>query len=230
MPIFVENRELVTPGTLLAKGDYKAGEHAYKRGDCIYSTHTGLVERSDNVIGVIALVGCYVPKVGDLVIGKVVDSHFTYWEIDINSPYIAKLKVGDVRRGPGPARSAPSKFLPTGTLVAGKIVEFDRTKDPVVTIRGRGLGRIQDGHLVKINPAKVPRLIGRGGSMIKMLVEKTGCEIKVGQNGLIVVKGKSPREERVAISAIRRIETEAHTSGLTDRISAMIDRELQNES
>lgn len=225
MPFFAENRELVTPGTLLAKGDYRPGEHVYKRGDCIYATHTGLVEYSEDIVNVIALVGTYIPKVDDLIVGKVVKTQFSYCEMDINSPYTAKLRVAEARRRFDLSKTA-QKLFPPGTIVVGKIVEFDRTKDPVVTIRGRGLGVVRGGRVISITPTKVPRVIGRGGSMIKMLLERTGCQITVGQNGTIVVRGERPREEEIAIFAIKKIEREAHTSGLTIRVSAMIDKEM----
>ena len=52
-----------------------------------------------------------------------------------------------------------------------------------------------------------------------------GCQVFVGQNGSIIVSGKSPEDERLAIMAIHKIEQEAHTSGLTDRVAEMIRKE-----
>jgi exosome complex component RRP4 len=58
-----------------------------------------------------------------------------------------------------------------------------------------------------------------------MLKKETGCHIVIGQNGRILVSGKSPEDERVAVMAIRKIEQEAHTTGLTDRVTEMIRKE-----
>ena len=72
MPIFYEKREFVTPGDLIAEGDYAAGDNTYKEGGKIYVTRVGLVYYEGRRIYVVALKAFYVPIVGDLVIGKVV--------------------------------------------------------------------------------------------------------------------------------------------------------------
>jgi exosome complex component RRP4 len=61
--------------------------------------------------------------------------------------------------------------------------------------------------------------------MVKMLKEKTGCQITVGQNGVILVTGKTLEDEQLAIMAIGKIEQEAHTRGLTERVTEMILKE-----
>ncbi|MEM1990142.1 MAG: KH domain-containing protein, partial [Candidatus Bathyarchaeia archaeon] len=99
------------------------------------------------------------------------------------------------------------------------------TIDPILTIREPGLGKITQGQIVKVSPAKGPRIVGRKASMINMLKKETECKITVGRNGIILISGPSPENERLAILAIERIAQEAHTSGLTDRIAEMIRRE-----
>ncbi|MFQ5976358.1 MAG: KH domain-containing protein, partial [Candidatus Hydrothermarchaeales archaeon] len=75
--------------------------------------------------------------------------------------------------------------------------------------------------ILEISPAKVPRVIGKKNSMISMIKRETGCQIVVGQNGKVWVDGK---EESVNIVAetIKKIEKEAHTPGLTNRVKDMI--------
>jgi exosome complex component RRP4 len=58
-----------------------------------------------------------------------------------------------------------------------------------------------------------------------MLKKETKCNITVGQNGLVYVSGRNREDERIAISAINKIEEEAHTSGLTDRVTNMVRKE-----
>jgi exosome complex component RRP4 len=76
-----------------------------------------------------------------------------------------------------------------------------------------------------VSPAKIPRVIGRKGSMIGMLKRETSCNITVGQNGLVYVSGRNREDERIAVLAIKKIEEEAHTSGLTDRVTDMVKKE-----
>jgi exosome complex component RRP4 len=54
-----------------------------------------------------------------------------------------------------------------------------------------------------------------------MIKQATNCQIIVGQNGLIWVQG-NPKEEALAIQTIKKIEKEAHTPGLTEKIKAFL--------
>jgi exosome complex component RRP4 len=78
---------------------------------------------------------------------------------------------------------------------------------------------------MKVTPTKIPRVIGRKGSMISMIKQETGCQIILGINGVILVTGKTPEDEEIAMMAIHKIEEESHTSGLTDRITQFLKEE-----
>jgi exosome complex component RRP4 len=94
------------------------------------------------------------------------------------------------------------------------------------------MGKFKGGIIVDIAPTKVPRLIGKKGSMINMIKDKTKCKIVVGQNGLVWVKGDEDMEQ-LTKNIIHLIEAEAHTSGLTNKIKnklyLAIDGELPPE-
>jgi exosome complex component RRP4 len=106
-----------------------------------------------------------------------------------------------------------------------KIVAYDRTHDPQLTVGEPGLGKITRGEIVKVTPTKIPRVIGRKGSMISMIKQETGCQIILGLNGIILITGKNLEDEQLAMMAIHKIEEESHTSGLTDRIVQMLKEE-----
>lgn len=227
MSYITNARELVTPGELLAEGDYKAGRNTYQEGNKIYSSHVGLVNHVGKNVYVVALKGCYIPIVGDLVIGKVIDMRLSGWTVDINSPYPAMLFSSDaLGRSFNFRRDEMSDFLDVGDLVLAKVSSFDRTRDPSLTIKENGLGKVTQGQIMEITPTKIPRVIGRKGSMINMLKRETGCRITIGQNGLILISGK-PELEALAIQAISTIEKDAHTEGLTDKIGELIKKEKE---
>ena len=224
--LYFENREIVTPGELLAEGNYIAGNNTYKDGSKIYASRLGLVEYEEHVVQVIALNTVYIPSVGDQVIGKIEDVSIFGWTVDINSPYKAILRATDALNKPfKQQKDELTNFLDIGDLIFAKIIAFDRTIDPILTIKEPGLGKITQGQLIKVPPAKIPRIIGRKASMINMLKRETKCRITVGQNGIVLISGSSPEHERLAIMAIEKIVREAHTSGLTDRIAEMIRKE-----
>lgn len=230
MPILHEKKELVTPGDLLAEGDYIPGDNTYREGNRIYASRLGLVDYDRRRVYVVALNAFYTPVISDLVIGKVVDVSMIGWTIDIGAPYLALLRASDVLSRFRPQRDDLSRIFGVGDFILAEVVAYDRTRDPLLTVREKGLGKINRGQVVKITPTKIPRVIGKKGSMISMLKSETGCDVTVGQNGLILVEGRTPEDERLAIMAIRKIELESHTSGLTNRVTEMIRKEKEGES
>jgi exosome complex component RRP4 len=228
MPTFFERRQLATPGDLLAEGDYIAGEDTYKEDNKIYAARTGLVDYEEKRVNIVALKAFYIPKIGDRVIGTVVEIGFSGWTIDISAPYPAILRAGDVlTRSFKPQRNDLTEVLDVGDVVIAKIVSYDRTHDPQLTVAEPELGKVTRGQLVRVTPTKIPRVIGRKGSMITMIKQETGCHIELGHNGIILITGKNIEDEELALTVIRKIEQESHTSGLTDRISQMIKKEKE---
>jgi len=228
MPIFFEKRQLVTPGELLAEGDYIGGENTYIENGKIYAQRIGLVDSENKKIDVVALRAFYVPKVGDIVIGSVIEVGFNGWTVDIKCPYTAMLRASDVLSRPfKPQNDELSAVLNAGELVVAKIASYDRAHDPQLTVAEPGLGKITRGQLMHVTPTKIPRIIGRKGSMISMIKQETNCQIILGLNGVILVTGKNPEDEELAMTAIKKIEDESHTSGLTDRVTRLLKEAKQ---
>ena len=187
-------RKHVIPGDLVTTGPFRPEQNVILEGNKIISTAIGISEIYDDTVRVIPLTGKYIPKIDDLVIGKVLSHTSLSWELDINSCYVGFLPAQDVfgRDFSAHADELTSK-LKTGDLVAARIANFDRTRDPLVTISDRDLGKIDSGSLVKISPSKVPRLIGKRGSMIQMIEMGTNAAVTIGQNGWVVVSCESSR-------------------------------------
>ncbi len=229
MPVFFEKKQLVTPGELLAEGDYLPGENTYVEQNKIYSSRIGLVDTDVKKVNVVALRAFYVPKMGDIVIGTVLEVGFNGWTVDIKSPYSALLRASDVLSRPfKPQNDELSAVLNAGDLIVAKIASYDRAHDPQLTVGEPGLGKITRGQILQVTPTKIPRVIGRKGSMISMIKQETNCQIILGLNGVVLVTGKSLEEEELAITAIKKIEEESHTSGLTDRITQLLKESKVN--
>jgi exosome complex component RRP4 len=222
MVVVAAPNQVVAPGELLAEGDHVLGDNAYRIGTQIFSACIGILEVDGDRVFVVPLKGGYIPRVGDLIAGRIVDVGLSGWSVDIRAPYEAMLPASETPGPRGPRRRDLSSTYDVGDMVLAEVLAFDRTRDPLLTVKGPGLGKVATGRVVEISAAKIPRLIGRKGSMISMLKRETECQITVGQNGVALVWGKSPENERVAVEAIYMIEREAHTRGLTDRIREMI--------
>ena len=217
-------RKYVIPGDLVTTGPFRPEQNVILEGNKIISTSIGISEIYDDSVRVIPLTGKYIPKIDDLVIGKVLSHTSLSWELDINSCYVGFLPAQDVfgRDFSAHADELASK-LKTGDLVAARIANFDRTRDPLITISDRDLGKIDSGTLVKISPSKVPRLIGKRGSMIQMIEQATNAAVTIGQNGWVVISCESPEGLLKAKKAIQMVDEKAHIANLTDQVKDMLE-------
>lgn len=231
MSIHFEQQDIVVPGQLLAEGDYRTGEGAYMEQEKVYASVIGVAKMKGKTVYVVPLKGQYVPKPRDIIIGNVVEITLNGWLLDFHSPYPAMLPVMHAlsRRDATHAKDNLRRYYDIGETVVAEIIAADRTRDPLVTTLGRGLGKVRGGVLMNIIPTRVPRLIGRKGSMINMLKSELQVDIVVGQNGIVWLKGNPARME-IAQEAIRQIEREAHTSGLTDRVRDFITAKLTEQN
>ena len=183
-----DKRKYVIPGDVITSGPFRPEQNVVLEGNNIIATSVGISEIYEDSVKVIPLTGKYIPKINDLVIGKVISHTSLSWELDVNSCYVGFLPAQDVfGRDFSTHADELSSKLKTGDLVAARIANFDRTRDPLITISDRDLGKIDDGILVKISPSKVPRLIGKKGSMIQMIEMGTNAAITIGQNGWVVI-------------------------------------------
>jgi exosome complex component RRP4 len=215
------DRKVVIPGDLLTEDAKRAGEGTFVKEGKVYSLLYGLANYKDR-INVIPLAGKYVPNPGDNIIGVVKDITFSNWIIDINSPYDGLLHISEF-----PKRieaDEMSCYLSMGSSIMTKVKDVDSTMKVELTLNDRKLGLLKTGRVIEISHTRVPRLIGKGGSMISMLKKELNCNIFVGQNGRIWINGGA-KDMDLALKTILIIEKEAHTNGLTDRIVDFLKQE-----
>lgn len=220
-----ESKQVVIPGDELAKGmDSIPGHGTYRIGDKIISSRLGILNQEGKVLKIIPLSGVYMPKVNDVVIGKVVDIMMSGWRIDFSSPYTSMLSMKEGSYDFISKGADLTKLYDLDDFVVVKIVQVTSQNLVDVSMKAPGLKKLVGGRIVKINTHKVPRLIGRKGSMVSMIKNATGCTIIVGQNGLVWVQG-APDMEIKAIHAIKKIEEESFHSGLTETMKAYLEKE-----
>lgn len=223
--IIAKDKDIVVPGETLATGmGFLPGKGAYRENDKILAQRLGMVSIEGNIIKLIPLSGKYIPKLNDRIVGQVIDVLLTGWRIEINSPYSAVMTLKDatsefIQRG-----ADLTQYYGLGDYVVCKIVNVTSQKLIDVSMKGPGLQKLRGGRIIEVNSQKVPRIIGKDGSMVSMIKKATNCDIIVGQNGLIWLSGE-PEGEVVAVKAISKIEQEAHLSGLTERMSAWLEKE-----
>ncbi len=216
--------KIVLPGDELIKSiDYIAGHGTYREGNKIYSKLSGILKNRDHVISVIPLAGKYVPKARDFIIGEVSYITFSNWKVDFGYPSEATLPMLGV---PEYIENGVdlTKYYKRGDLIFAAISSVTKGMIIQLTMKDKKARKLYSGKVIFISSPKVPRVIGKEGTMISMIKNKTGCIINVGQNGWIWIKGDN---EALATKAIKMVEQYSHKSGLTNMISDFLDKELK---
>jgi exosome complex component RRP4 len=219
-PVESKKRKIVVPGEVIVTGeDFLPSDGARRVKDDIVASRYGLAEESGRVIKVISITGAYIPRRNNVVIGRVTEITGRGWVVDIDAASNAFVPLDEVPRFIN--RNEMNTFLDVGDTVAAKIWGITgRGID--LELRGNGLGRLEEGFTFHISPNTVPRVIGREGSMVGLIKEKTQCNITIGQNGWVWIKGKNTDNELKARKIIEFISAEVSMSGLTDKVEEML--------
>ena len=220
----VNDKEIVVPGQVLATGmDYLPSGDVFRDNDKLIASRVGLINVSGRVIKLIPLRGIYSPKRDDIVIGKVVDTTLHGWRVDIGLAYEGNISLRD-GSSDYIETSELSKYYAVGDYVVAQITKVIGAKIVDLTMKNPGLRKLGPGRLIRVTSVKVPRIVGKQGSMISMIKDATDCKISVGQNGLVWISGLEPKNEEKAVKAIELIERESHTSGLTERVKEFLEK------
>lgn len=215
-----KERKMVIPGETIVTGeDYLPGEGCYREGEEIVAARFGLAEISDRMIKVIAISGTYTPRRGNSIIATVVDITFNGWLLDFGGPQNAFLSVSEVPRYVN--RNELREHFDFGDSVVCKVWDV-KARGVDVSVKMRGFGKIEGGLIVEINPNKVPRIIGKEGSMVNLIKDSTKCEITVGQNGKVWIKGSKAEDEIKTKKIVEFIAENSTTAGLTEKVEDYI--------
>ena len=217
-------RPIVIPGEAVGGPGLKPGPGTYSEGGRVFAAQLGIRNEHEGLVSVIPLNGRYIPQRGDAVIGEVVDLGPSHWLVNINSPYPAPLHATE-----SPWRvefGDTARYLKVGDVIMCHVLSVDEIKRVQLTMQEREARRLNGGMVMEVSPTKVPRVIGKQGSMVSLIMDLTGCRIYVGQNGRIWLDGDD-RSVAVAAMAIRLIEERAQAVGLTEAVRELIEREKQ---
>ena len=219
----MSQNQFVVPGDVIVTGNYRPAQNVTLDGDRLLSTAIGFSEINDDLVTVTPLTGFYSPSTDDLVVGKVISHNALSWEVNINSYYSGILLASDIfGKDYSASKNDLSSKLNIGDIVLARIANMG-SRDPLITIVGEKLGRIDSGELTRISPTRIPRLIGKRGSMIQMIESSTNATLTVGQNGLVVVSCEETNGLLKALAAVRMVDEQAHLVDLTDKVKKMLE-------
>jgi exosome complex component RRP4 len=213
-------RKIVIPGEVIVEGnDYLPSEGTYREGKEVVAKRIGIVDINDKYVRVIPVSGTYFPRRGNTIIGTITDITMRGWVVDIGGVNNAFLPVSEVPRFIN--KNELKDYLDFGDTIVAKLWESN-ARGIDLSIKQRGLGKIEGGMLIQINPNKVPRIIGKEGSMVKLIRDATNSNITVGQNGKIWISGNSTTDELNTKKIIEYVVENATINGLTEKVQTFI--------
>jgi exosome complex component RRP4 len=220
-----EKREIVIPSQFLSDLKHKkAGRGTYIENGKVYSEILGILNVGQNYINVNPLKGRYDPIEKDFVIGIVEEAMASNWLVDINAAYPAMLHVNEV-----PWKvdfGETEKYLNHGDSIMTRVLQVDQEKKLQITLKDRNLFKINGGLIIDVEPSKVPRIIGKKGSMISLLKKYTKCRIFVGQNGRIWIDGDDD-DIKLITNTIDIIVNNSLSFGLTNKIEELLKKDTK---
>ena len=220
MIVMKEEQNVVVPGENLGeRNGRRLGIGVYEEGSHVFSGVLGVPRATENEIFVIPHSGVYIPRQGDMVIGRIKSVEVSGWFVDINSPYLAFMPTSEAVDKFEAARSELSKFYGIGETIYCIVSKVTNEKNVQVSMDDRMAKKLENGVLLQVVPTKVPRIIGKAASMLKLIKSRTGCNLLVGQNGVVWLDGD---DKTKAIESILTIERESHFEGLTEKIEKLL--------
>ena len=213
-------RQIVVPGETITSGnEFLPGDGAYRDGVEVVAGRYGIANVVEKHIRVVPISGAYYPRRGNTIIGTIVDITFNGWLINFGGAQNAFLPVSEVPRYVN--KNEMREFLDFGESVIVKVWDV-KSRGVDASMKMRGFGKIDGGMIIAVGPNEVPRIIGKEGSMVKLIKNATGCDVTVGQNGKIWILGKDSDNEIVAKKIIEFIADHVTIAGLTEKVENFI--------
>ncbi|MEM1619828.1 MAG: exosome complex protein Rrp4 [Fervidicoccaceae archaeon] len=208
MEYLVQQRDVVAPGDPIAryvKKDFEVpSPYLYIENETLYAAVAGVVEIRGDKIWFTPLQLYYIPRPGDLVIGLVKDVGTSYWSVDINGPYEAQLPLSETLFRQAHVDSL-RKYIDVGEYLLARVIAFDRNRVPLLTLKGKELGKIVEGKVVEVSMVTTIRLLSRR-TLLNVLSEETQTKLVLGNNARAWVKGPDSKSEDIAVLTLKMLD------------------------
>lgn len=196
--------KLVLPGDVIGKGKSEESSIIFSQNNIKYAAVVGMLDGEKFT----PLEYIYIPKPGDYIVGRVItDKKSMGYFVDTNTYYTGIVLSREMRI-----------HLPISTSIYAKVGRVESLGNIILS----DIVKLASGKIIRIPPSKVPRVIGKNASMLKMIKEKAGVNIYVGSNGNIWI-GKNGNVG-LAAKAIETIVKRAHLKGLTDEMAKILEK------
>ena len=211
---------LVLPGDLLETKS-KPGRGIFRSEGRVHSSVLGYSSDRSGYVNVNPITGRYNPKVGDKIVAICVETGPSVWRMDIGSSFNSTLHHSE--SGWKVPFGDTARFLSIGDAIWAEVFMVDAAGSHQISLKKDDCRKLYSGTVVKLDPTNVPRVIGKQGSMITTIREKTQTRIQIGQNGYIWIDGKG-EDIALAQKAVEMINRESTSKGLTKKIEKLLEK------
>ena len=214
------SRSLVLPGDILETKS-KPGWGIFRSEGIVHSSVLGYSSDRSGYVNVNPITGRYNPKVGDKIVAICVETGPSVWRMDIGSSFNSTLHHSE--SGWKVPFGDTARFLSIGDAIWAEVFMVDAAGSHQISLKKDDCRKLYSGTVVKLDPTNVPRVIGKQGSMITTIREKTQTRIQIGQNGYIWIDGKG-EDIALAQKAVETINRESTSKGLTKKIEKLLEK------
>ena len=214
------SRSLVLPGDLLDTKS-KPGRGIFRSDGRVHSSVLGHSSDRSGYVNVNPISGRYNPKVGDKIVAICVETGPSVWRMDIGSSFNSTLHHSE--SGWKVPFGDTARFLAIGDAIWAEVFMVDAAGSHQISLKKDDCRKLYSGTVVKVDPTNVSRVIGKQGSMITAIREKTQTRIQIGQNGYVWIDGKG-EDIALAQKAIETINRESTSKGLTKKIEKLLEK------
>ncbi|KAK9318213.1 hypothetical protein V1522DRAFT_397260 [Lipomyces starkeyi] len=204
----VKGRHIVTPGELVtADSMWMRGHGTYSVGVKSYSSVAGTITRVNKLLSVAPLRGRYDPKIGDHVIGRIIDVGTRSWHVDIGAKQAAVLMLGSVNLPGGVQRRKSESdelqmraFLKEGDLLNAEVQAVFTDGAASLHTRSLNYGKLRNGYFFTIPSSLVVR------SKYHTFELPGGVDLVLGVNGYIWLRKHTQQLGELGVSITRLAE------------------------
>ncbi|KAA8494894.1 Exosome complex component rrp4 [Porphyridium purpureum] len=160
-----EPHDLVLPGNdLFADGTYVRGHGTHVRNGRLVSSQAGTVLTVNRLVTVRPFRSRYVPEVGDVVVGRVLQVAGKRWLVDINAVQEASLLLSAITLPLGEQRKRTYEdelnmraFFAEGDPISAEVQEIRSDASIALHTRSNKFGALRNGVLLQVSPSLIAR-------------------------------------------------------------------------
>ncbi|KAF3940396.1 hypothetical protein ABW19_dt0203170 [Dactylella cylindrospora] len=235
-----QNAGIVTPGEIVTDdpqwmrghGTYLSQPTNDGSPQSIISSLAGTISKTNKLLSIQALRFRYVPEIGDLVVGRILEVGTKRWRVDIAGPHSATLLLSSINLPGGILRKRTSTdelqirtFFSEGDLLVAEVQTLNSDGSASLHTRSLKYGKLRNGVFMTIDAGMVRRMKSH---VLTINTSNGGGEVDIyiGVNGYIYIAKHTTslteggvESKSVSITRLEEEASEAIYSNVNEEIS-----------